>query len=96
MLKKIRIGIIGAGQIARSHLMKYQEIPDAEVVAVCDINETILNQVCVEYNIPNRYTNFRKMLERDDLDAVDVCLHNNYHMAARPSWSLSRTDDCSP
>lgn len=79
---KIRIGMIGVGQIAKSHLKQYKEIADAEIVAACDINEVELQNVCEEHRIPHQYTDFRKMLERDDLDAVDVCLHNNYHMAA--------------
>jgi predicted dehydrogenase len=32
------------------------------------------------YDIPNLYTDFRKLLARDDIEAVDVCLHNNLHM----------------
>ena len=32
------------------------------------------------YKIPNVYTDFRELLKRDDIEAVDVCLHNNLHM----------------
>lgn len=78
---KMRIGMIGVGQIAKGHLKRYAEIADAEIVAACDINEAELDRVCSSNQIPHKYTDFRKMLERDDLDAVDVCLHNNYHAA---------------
>jgi len=81
-MKKMRIGFIGVGQIAKSHLKQYSEIPDAEVVAACDVDEKELEKVCTQYNIPNRYTDFRKLIARDDLDAVDVCLHNNMHSPA--------------
>ena len=32
------------------------------------------------YSIPDVYTDFRELLARDDIEAVDVCLHNNFHM----------------
>jgi predicted dehydrogenase len=81
-MSKIRIGMIGVGQIAKSHLKQYTDINDAEIVAACDINERELEAVSDEHAIPHRYTDFRKMLERDDLDSVDVCLHNNLHAGA--------------
>jgi predicted dehydrogenase len=80
MTDKIRIGCIGVGQIGKHHLENYSKIQGAELVALADINETELNRVGDLTGIPNRYTDFKKMLERDDIQAVDVCLHNNLHM----------------
>jgi len=80
MTDKIRIGIIGVGQIGKHHLDNYAKIENAELVAIADINQAEINNVSQKYGIPHTYTDFRKMLERDDLDAVDVCLHNNLHM----------------
>jgi predicted dehydrogenase len=78
---KVRIGIIGVGQIGKHHLNVYQEqVPDAEIVAVADINEVEANRVSEAYRIPDVYTDFRELLKRDDVEAVDVCLHNNLHM----------------
>ena len=31
------------------------------------------------YGVPDVYTDFHELLNRDDIDAIDVCLHNNYH-----------------
>ena len=81
-MDKIRVGIIGVGQIGKSHVREYQAIPGAEIVAVADINEAEANRVAAEYKIPHVYTNFREMLKRDDIQAVDVCMHNNFHMPA--------------
>jgi len=77
---EIKIGIIGAGQIANSHLKKYQEIEGAKVIAVADILENKAKKAAQEYNIPDFYKDPRKMLSRDDIQAVDVCVHNNKHM----------------
>jgi|YNPBryantNP2012_1023418.scaffolds.fasta_scaffold00904_8 predicted dehydrogenase len=78
---KVRIGIIGVGQIGKHHLDIYRkQVPDAEIIAIADINEQELNRVAEIYGIPHKYTDFRELLKRDDIEAVDVCLHNNLHM----------------
>ena len=82
MKDKIRIGMVGVGQIGKHHLNNYQKIEAAEVVAIADIDEAEAKRVSELYKIPNMYFNLREMLKRDDLDAVDVCLHNNLHMPA--------------
>ena len=78
-MDKIRIGIIGVGQIGKHHLREYAKIPGAEIVAAADVNEAELRKVAEEFKIPNVYTDFRKLLARDDLQSVDVCVHNNFH-----------------
>jgi predicted dehydrogenase len=78
-MKKIRIGVIGTGQIGQAHIEKYSKIPGAEVVAVCNTTEEKARHVAELHSIPEVYTDYRKLLERDDLDAVDVCLHNTLH-----------------
>ena len=78
----IRIGIIGCGQIAQSHMKTYSEIPQAKMVACVDLNETAARTSSETYGIEHVYTSIHELLSRDDLDAVDVCLHNNFHMAA--------------
>jgi len=80
MNDKIRIGCIGVGQIGKHHLDNYQKIPNAELVAIADINSSELDRVADVYDIPNKHTDFRELLARDDIQAVDVCLHNNLHM----------------
>lgn len=77
--RPVRIGLVGAGQRGQHHLADYRKIKDATIVAVADINETLANQVAAEYNIPHVYTDYRQLLQRDDIEAVDVCLHNNLH-----------------
>jgi len=78
-VSKVRIGIVGVGLIGQTHLSNYAKIQDAEVVAVCDINEQAAQAVASQFGIPDVYTDFRELLKRDDIDAIDVCLHNNFH-----------------
>ena len=80
----VRVGFVGCGQIAQAHLATYQKVPNVQVVALCDIDESRLNASSEKFGVApeNRYTKYREMLKRDDLDAIDVCLHNNLHMPA--------------
>jgi predicted dehydrogenase len=77
--RPIRIGLIGAGQRGGHHLENYQQIPGAEIVAIADINEALVQRVAAEHKIPNVYTDYRELLQRNDIEAVDTCLHNNLH-----------------
>ncbi|NCC47784.1 MAG: Gfo/Idh/MocA family oxidoreductase [Clostridia bacterium] len=78
-MKTIRIGLIGTGVIAHQHMANYRSLPGVEVVAACDINQAKLEAFCDQYQIPVRLADYRQLLQRDDLDAIDVCLHNNLH-----------------
>lgn len=78
MAEKVKIGFVGVGQIAKMHLDKYKDLP-VEIVAACDVNEAELARVAQDYGIPKTFTDFRKMLALDEIEAIDVCLHNNLH-----------------
>lgn len=78
-MKVVRIGLIGVGMIGKIHLEEYALIPGVEVVAICDINEAEARKAAEKHGIRHVYTDFRELLLRDDLDAVDVSLHNNFH-----------------
>jgi predicted dehydrogenase len=76
---EVRIGIIGVGQIGKHHLATYQKIPGARLVALCDLDAAELARVAAGAGIAETTADFRRLIERKDIDAVDVCLHNNLH-----------------
>ncbi len=80
-MKELRIGIIGTGMISHRHMTVWSNIPGTKVVAAAEIDEAKLKKWGQQYQIPEEclYTDFRKMLKRDDLDCIDVCVHNNLH-----------------
>ena len=49
------------------------------MVAVCDVREEAARALAAQFGIPDVYTDYRQMLERTDIQAVDVCLHNRLH-----------------
>ncbi len=77
--KAVRIGIIGVGQIGKRHIERYQKIPEAHIVAVADLDEAEAHRVAEAHDIPRVFRRFRDLLRIDEIDAVDVCLHNNLH-----------------
>jgi predicted dehydrogenase len=79
MSTELKLGIIGTGQIGKSHLKKYSAIPGVKMIAACDANEEEAQRVAKEYDIPQVFTDYRELLKLDDIVAVDVCLHNNLH-----------------
>ena len=79
-MSKVKIGLIGAGNIANTHLEAYQNVPDAEIVAICDINPKRLEKTANRFNIERRYPDVESMLAANpDLDAADVCVWNCNH-----------------
>ncbi|NLF02446.1 MAG: Gfo/Idh/MocA family oxidoreductase, partial [Anaerolineales bacterium] len=79
MSDKVRIGIIGVGQIGKQHINKYAAVPEAEIVAVADIREDEARSVAEANGIPSIYSDYHELLARDDIQSVDVCLHNRLH-----------------
>jgi predicted dehydrogenase len=79
--RKLRAGIIGLG-VGQSHAKGYLSSPDAELVAVCDANETRLREWASIWNVGRRYTDFQQMLADGELDVVSVCLPNSLHAPA--------------
>ena len=81
-LKEVRVAFIGCGVISHMHMMSYSKMPNVKVVAACDIDKPRLDEWCTRYNVPEdcRYTDYREMLKRDDIDSVDICVHNNLHL----------------
>lgn len=80
MSKTVRVGIIGAGGIARyAHAPGYRAQEDLELAAVCDIVPGKAEKFATEFDIPRTYDRAAQMLEKEQLDAVSVCTPNVSH-----------------
>ena len=76
---KIRVGIIGVGNIAESHIYGYLRNPDVELYAFCDIDSDRLQYMGKKYGVTRLYTDHNEMLKLEELDAVSVCVWNCSH-----------------
>lgn len=72
-MDEVKIGFIGCGGNARGHMRRLGELEGARIVAVCDLVGELAQQAG-EATGGEAYTDFRRMLERDDLDAVYLSL----------------------
>ncbi|MBV6502079.1 MAG: 1,5-anhydro-D-fructose reductase [Fimbriimonadales bacterium] len=80
-MKKLGIGIIGAGGIAQGcHMPGYASMPDlCEIVAVADTNEAAAKAAAEKFGVPNVFSDYRELLALPDVDAVSVATPNRLH-----------------
>lgn len=82
MDKKIKIGIIGCGNIARTHCRSYIKDDRIELYAFCDFEKDKAEELAREFGVyaENRtFSNVEDMIKLKELDAVSVCTWNNTH-----------------
>jgi predicted dehydrogenase len=79
VMGKVRVGVIGCGSIGVYHIASYKKVPNAEVVALCDIDEVALNEAKSKFGVGQIYKDYRDLLSRGEVDAVSVCLPNRLH-----------------
>ena len=81
MSDRIRVGIVGTGGIARSYARAYHDIPEAEIVALCDIVPGKAAAFGQQWGFTEAKTfiDYRDMLDKCELDAVSVSTPNVAH-----------------
>lgn len=79
-MERIRCGVIGLGWFGEHHVDTLQQLPLAEVVAVCTRREERVKEVKEKYRVPKAYTNYHDLLADKDIDMVSVVTHVKDHM----------------
>ncbi|GAC1648203.1 MAG: hypothetical protein NVS9B15_06870 [Acidobacteriaceae bacterium] len=83
---KLRVGIVGCGKIADAHVEEIRNAKAAELVAVCDIEPVLADQLADRYSVPHRFYKLEDMLASEPLDVV--------HITTPPSSHLPITEAC--
>jgi len=78
---KVRLGIIGSAFSSNLHAEALGDVPEAAVVAVCSPNRKHAEEFARKWKIECVDTDYRKLLERKDIDAVVVGIPNDLHRA---------------
>jgi len=79
MARTVKVGVVGAGGIARqAHVANYVQVPGVKVVGICDVDERRARALADEFDIPKVFTDYRDLLA-EDLDAISICTPNVYH-----------------
>ncbi len=76
----LNIGIVGCGKIADGHIEEIQKLGCARVLAVCDLEPILAEQLAVRYSVPHRYTDFDRMLSEHRLDVIHVASPPQSHL----------------
>ena len=86
MTKPLRIGMIGYGFMGRAHSNAYRKVNnffDLEyrpvLKAACGRTEDRAKAFAETWGYESVETDWHKLVDRDDIDAVDICLPNNLH-----------------
>ncbi len=75
----INFAIIGTGVIAKFHALAIGMNPNAQVVAVCDMNEARAKEFAQEYNAPKVFSDYNECLKDPDIHAVSICTPSGTH-----------------
>lgn len=79
-MNKVKFGIIGLGRLGIQHAKNIAtKIPNAELIAVCSIDENTMNDFKKQYNIKYSYTNFEDMISNKEIDALFICSPSGMH-----------------
>lgn len=71
----LKIGLVGCGGISGAHVPGWQALDDCEIVAICDVRQEMMDK----YPGPRQYLSFDEMLQKEELDIVDICLPTFLH-----------------
>lgn len=77
-MEKVRIAVIGCGNMGKFHGMSYAKMNDIEMVACCDIIEDLAKSFAETYNI-KYYTNYLDLFNNEKIDAVAVVTNDDAH-----------------
>ena len=71
----LKVGLVGVGGISGAHIPAWEAMEDAELVALCDIRPERMEK----YESKRCYLDFDEMLEKEELDILDICLPTYLH-----------------
>jgi predicted dehydrogenase len=78
-LEKVHVGLIGCGQISTLHAPGYLLHPRAELTAICDRDEQLLQRRRGEWGARKVYRDYQQLLADADIDAVEILLPHHLH-----------------
>ncbi len=71
----LKVALVGVGGISGVHIPAWQNMEDAQLVALCDVRPEQMD----DYEGVNKYTDFTEMLDNEQLDIIDICLPTYLH-----------------
>ena len=81
-MSKVRVGLIGSQFISGIHAESLKYVSDAEILSVASPTEEHVKAFAQQHDIPNYFTDYKKMLEMDEIDMIVLGLPNDLHAQA--------------
>src|SRR3954469_25402466 len=78
-MDKVKVGVVGSGFIANLHLEAFRHVPNADVVAIASTNAERGKALAAEYGVPRHLTDYRDLLNIDDVDMITLGVPNDLH-----------------
>ena len=78
---RVRLGVVGAGNVADLNVAGYLDHPRCDVVAVCDVDAELAGAAARRWDVAKVYADFDDLLDDDDVDAVEVLTPTHLHHA---------------
>lgn len=79
-MKKVRIGSVGLGRLGLAHTENIaNRIRNAELAAICDVDQKKLTETADRLGVANRYTSFEEIIAQKDLDAIVLVSPSGLH-----------------
>lgn len=79
-MNRLRCGVIGLGWFGEHHVDTLQQLPMAEVTAVCTRKPDRLKEIAAKYGVPKAFTDYRQLLADPDIDVVTIVTHVGDHL----------------
>lgn len=76
---KVRLGVLGTGNISDLNVAGYVKNQDCDVLAVCDVDEQIARAAAQRWGAPKVYTDLDSFLADPDIDAVEILTPTHLH-----------------
>ena len=78
MRDKVKIAVIGVGNMGRPHARDVSDLPNVELVAICDIDRAKADQIAAEYGV-NAYYDYQDLFKIADLDGIIIATPHYDH-----------------
>ena len=79
-MKKLKLGVIGTGRIGKVHIATLvQNVPQAIVVAVADLNVAGATEVASGFGITTVYSDYKDVINHPDVEAIVICSPTDTH-----------------
>ena len=93
----VRVAVVGFNGRGRAHISAYLKIPNVEIAALCDVDQSVVEKGCKMVEAagkkrPATFTDIRKLLDDQSVDAVSLATPN-FHHTLQTIWAVQAGKD---